>query len=183
MMPFKRLFWGFLFVFLEIHIFIDILPDPIGYFMIFSGLVLLLKYIPDSKAGKHAIRWAQALIFLSIPTVFISQNEINQLGNIPNLWGSYTFFLGLLKIVLMFYIFQFMIQLAAHVGAEQLLNKTTSFMKVYLFTILFITFLETFAINTISNIFTGAMVFSVVILLILQIYFLVLLWRFSKIKA
>ena len=79
MIPFKKLFWGFLFVFLEIHIIIDILPDPIGYFMIFSGLILLLKNIPDSKPGKHAMRWAQALIILSIPSVFLSQNEINQL--------------------------------------------------------------------------------------------------------
>ncbi|MDX5474039.1 MAG: hypothetical protein LPK00_00760 [Bacillaceae bacterium] len=183
MMPFKKLFWGFLLVFLEIHIVIDILPDPIGYFMIFSALVLLLKIIPDSKAGKHAKRWAQALIILSIPTFFISQNEINQLGNIPNLWGSYTFFLGLLKIVLMFYVFQLMIQLASHVRADQLQNKTNSFMKVYLVSIIFISFLETFSINMISDIFTGIMVFSIVILLILEIYFLVLLWRFSKIRT
>ena len=183
MIAFKKLFWGFLFVFLEVHIVIDILPEPIGYFMIFSGLVLLLKNIPDSKEGKYAMRWAQALIILSIPTVFISQNEINQLGNIPNLWGSYTFFLALLKIVLMFYVFQFMIQLATHVGADQLQNKTNSFMKVYLVGIIFISFLETFSINMISDIYTGVMVFYIVILLILEIYFLVLLWRFSKIRA
>ena len=76
-----------------------------------------------------------------------------------------------------------MIQIATHVRAKQLLHKTKIFMRVYLVTILFITFLETFAINIISDIFTGAIIFSIVILLILEIYFLVLLWRFSKIRA
>ncbi|WP_096154270.1 MULTISPECIES: hypothetical protein [Bacillus] len=182
MIQFKKLFWGFLFVFLEIHIFIDILPDPVGYFLIFSGLSSLLIKIPDSRVGKMAIKCSLALVILSMPSFFISQNAINQLGNIPTIWGSYTFFIGLLNIVLMFYVFQFMIVLAKNIGAEQISNKTKIFMKVYLVIFLLLTFVGTFAINMYYYTFIGVMVFSFIISLILEIYFLVLLWRFAKIK-
>ncbi|WP_272914196.1 hypothetical protein [Bacillus dakarensis] len=34
---FNRIFWGYLFVWIEIHLFVvDLLPDPIGYWLILS---------------------------------------------------------------------------------------------------------------------------------------------------
>ncbi|WP_404332506.1 hypothetical protein [Mesobacillus maritimus] len=50
---FRKIFWGFILVFLEIHLLIiDILPDPIGYYLIFSGINLLNKHYGVSSKGK-----------------------------------------------------------------------------------------------------------------------------------
>ena len=35
--PFKYILTGYILIFLDIHLIIDILPDPIGYFMILLG--------------------------------------------------------------------------------------------------------------------------------------------------
>ncbi|MCM3651395.1 hypothetical protein [Metabacillus litoralis] len=104
---FNRIFWGYLFVLIEIHIIvIDILADPVGYYLIFSGITMLLKNFPIAhKARKLSF----ALIFISIPSVFIQQNAgINQLEQLSFLsgWSLYMIVLDLVKLILVFYIFQ-----------------------------------------------------------------------------
>ena len=83
-------FWGYLLALLRLEIGIDILPDPVGYFLIALGCFGLREHYPIAqKAGILAV----GMIFMSIPTVFINLDEVSSLG-----WGAYTIAITLLKI-------------------------------------------------------------------------------------
>ncbi|WP_020618571.1 hypothetical protein [Paenibacillus daejeonensis] len=49
---FRKLSWGFMFILLDLHIYIfDVLPDFIGYLLILSALSRLETYYPGYKKG------------------------------------------------------------------------------------------------------------------------------------
>jgi len=89
-------FWGYLFVLLRFEIGIDILPDPIGYFLIVLGCFATREHYPFAqKAGMLAI----GMIFASIPTIFINLDEVNTFG-----WGTYAIILLFLKLILAYFL-------------------------------------------------------------------------------
>lgn len=67
---FTKLLWGFVFLFdFRLNGF-DVLPDPIGYLLIFLGMTALMDFFIVFKN----IRWiAIVLLFTSIPDVFQQQ--------------------------------------------------------------------------------------------------------------
>ena len=68
---FRKLSWGFLFILLDINIiFVDILPDFIGYLLILSALLQLESYYPGYKKGFPAAFLLFLLSFLSLGAGF-----------------------------------------------------------------------------------------------------------------
>ncbi|MRH43793.1 hypothetical protein GH741_14035 [Aquibacillus halophilus] len=176
---FKRLFWGFLLVLLEIHILvIDIFPDPVGYYLILSGLTWLIK---DYPVGKKASNIAGFLIIFSIPTVFINQSNMNEtIGQVDIFSGLslYMVALELIKLVLVFYVFKFMLEIAQASADNNLYHRTLNTFKVYMIIMLVGHLLQAFTMNESGMV--AFMVFALIVMLAMEVVFLVLLSKFSK---
>lgn len=181
MAHFQKLFWGSLFVLLEVHLFVvDVLLDPLGYLLILIGVKGLMG---ESTYGKKA-RWlALSLVFLSIPTVFIQQNvgigQMEQASPITG-WPIYMFLLGLLKLVLVFYLFQILLLVATTWKNEELIKGTAKTLKAYMIIMLSIHITQSFTMNVSNDVLTGYALVSLALDLIMEITFLVLLHRFGK---
>lgn len=171
---FRKIFWGFIFVFLEIHLIaIDILPDPLGYYLIFKGLKQVNNHFEVESRGKLL---ALGLVYFSLPTVFLQNTSIEQVS----CWFFYMSIIGILNLVLAFNIFKIMVLIATNRKESNLLRRTEITFKVYMISMFLITFFEPFSINMNISEETGYFVFSAVIGLIMNIIFLVLLSKFSK---
>lgn len=181
---FKKIFWGYLVVLIEIHfLVIDIFPDPLGYYLIFSGISMLLKYFP---IGYKAKNMALVLIFISIPTVFIEQNAgADQLGQIPFLsgWPLYMTVFGVLKLILVFYIFQLMMVIVKKHGDSALLTHTTKTYYAYILVMVLTMIAHSFSINFSTDQYMVVTIISLVLGLIMEIVFLVLLRKMRLIDC
>ncbi|MGY3718442.1 hypothetical protein ACWE42_23280 [Sutcliffiella cohnii] len=175
---FQKLFWGCFFIFFEIHIFIDLLLDPVGYMLIFSGLRLISHEYPLITEIDKAKRFAMLLTFLSIPTVFISNvgNEIQRI----TLWDAYLFSIGIIQFILIYFIFIIMLEFAKTSEAESLYTRTSKLFNVYTTVFITITILQTFSINFTNNLYFSLLVILNIVMLILTIVFLVHLHRYKK---
>lgn len=179
---FKQIFWGFLLVWIDIHLFIDILADPFGYYLILSGLKLLQLHIPISSKAKNV---ALLLIFVSIPSVIIEQNTGTiQMGQIPFLsgWPLYFIILGLLKIILVFYIFQVILAIVQKYGEKELIKRSSKTFTVYMSIMLLISFIQSFSINFSTEQFNWVVILMIIIGFITEIAFLMLLNTVGKLK-
>ncbi|WP_096272486.1 hypothetical protein [Paucisalibacillus globulus] len=174
---FRKIFWGFLFVLIEINLeFIDILPDPIGYILIFTGISYLANRFP---AGNKAKAWAFALIFLSIPDVFISNMEINTLHRFSG-WSIYQTALGVLRLILIFYLFHLMLAISEKSTNQELYNWTKKFSKIYI-TIMLLSYLFTpIGINLNEELLLGLIGITTLVGIVIEIMFLVLIHRYKK---
>jgi hypothetical protein len=171
---FRKIFWGFILVFLEIHLMvIDILPDPIGYYLIFSGINLLNNYFGVSSKGKEV---AFGLVVLSLPTLFIQNQAVEQMSGA----AIYLSLIGIVNLVLAFYLFQLMVSIATKKDDDYLLKRTTTTFRVYMVLMLLFTLLESFFINMTQSVMSGFILFSAIVGLVMNILFLILLSKFSK---
>ncbi len=65
---FKKLFIGFLFVFLKFHIIVDLLPDFIGYILIYNGIKQLATLSSQSYDKLKVLTIVLAVV--SVPNFF-----------------------------------------------------------------------------------------------------------------
>ncbi|WML44432.1 hypothetical protein [Neobacillus sp. PS3-40] len=180
---FSKLFWGFFLIFIEIHIIkVDLLPDPLGYLLIFLGIKALSK---GTLVGKKAQAMAMVLIFVSLPTIFIYQNgKANEFAQILPLdgWNIYMNALGVLKIMLVFYIFKIMLSLVNERSEIALVKRTTTTFHIYIVVMLSNFFLQSFTMNVGTNMLQAITSIMIVSSTIVEIIFLVLLRRYMKIQ-
>lgn len=176
---FSMIFWGFLLTLLEIHIqFIDILPDPVGYFLIFLGLRDLVEKYPS---GKNAQVLAAILGVLSIPTVFINESgSTNPMETPFTTWWVYSEIMMITNLILIFFIFQLMLKIADDYQNESLETYTRKFFKVYIWTNIFLLIFNSFFINLPREVAITLTVISLVFFIIIEIMFLVLLRKYMK---
>lgn len=171
---FRKIFWGFIFVFIEIHIIaIDILPDPVGYFLIYTGMKLVNIHDEFGSGGKFI---AFGLVYFTLPTVFLQNTTIEHISG----WFIYMSVIGILNLVLAFYILQMMVLIATGRKENHLLRRTETSFKFYMISVMVITFFEPFALNMNLTEGTGYFMFSSLLGFIMNIIFLVLLSKFSK---
>lgn len=94
---FKLFFWGYLFVFFRLHIGIDILAAPIGYYMIYSGARLVAERYPAAKKVEFV---AFIGMLISVPGVFVNLGEVASGG-----WTMYAEVLFVWKVLVVYYLF------------------------------------------------------------------------------
>ncbi|WP_390297913.1 hypothetical protein [Virgibacillus kekensis] len=173
-----RMFWGFLITLIEIHfLVIDILPDPLGYALIAAGISSIIE---DFPIGKKAYNIAVFLGVISIPGVFIQQIGGNGIVQSLTATGVYSLVLSLINLVLVFYIFQLLMEIARKRGEEELINRTSVFLRIYIVTMLVIQILQSFTLNMHGALLQGYIIVAVIISLVLQITFLAWIFRFRK---
>jgi len=177
----NKIFWGYILVLVEIHIVaIDILPDPVGYILIVSGATLLIQDFPVAKKARNL---AVILIFVSLPTVIIQQHIDYFLLGQPSLfhgWSVYSTGLGLVKIILVFYIFQLLMSIVKTSGNQALLTRTSRTFKVYITIMLAGAITTPFSLNIAGDELIWLTVLSGIISFIMEIVFLVLLRSIRK---
>lgn len=177
---FRKIFWGLLLILLEIHIvIIDILPDPLGYFLIFSG-VSALEMEKNASGDRNKVKtMALSLLFISIPTIFI-QNTPNEVVSPYSVWPMYMTGLGILKLVLVFYLLKFMAAIAQERGVVELAKRTENTGKVYITAMLIVTLIQSFLENLTEGWATGLAVLTIIISLIMEVALLILVHKFGK---
>ncbi len=176
---FSKIFWGYLMTLLEIHIqFIDILPDPIGYLLIFLGIQSLVEKYP---IGNKAQVMAAILGVLSIPTVFINEsNSMNPMEAPFTMWWFYSEIMMITSLILAFFIFQLMLKIVQDYQNQELETYTSKFFKVYIWSNLALLILDSFFINLSSEVAVAFTVATVIFYITLEIMFLVLLRKYMK---
>ena len=176
---FHKMFWGFLLVLLEIHIIVvDILPDPIGYIFIILGLA----WFRDSyNEAKKAHQFAIGLAVLSIPSVFISQQTVNQIGTFASGFGIYGFMMQALNLVLVYMVFQLLLVVAYQEGANDLARGTTTLFKMYMVIMIIALILPIFSIGFVN--LTSLVIVTTLLALAFEIVFLVWLLKFRKLNS
>jgi hypothetical protein len=172
---FKYIITGFLFVLFDIHIIFDILPDPIGYILIFVG-ARKLEVIESSTHFTSAM--ASILLVLAIPNIFINPQLFQQQP--PEWWGIYSTTMGLIDLILVYFLFKLIRQILQLIQSAELIIKTEKTYKGYMFVMIIILFIQPFLINMTTHLATGIMIFSGLAGIITQITFLFFLRTIQK---
>ncbi|MDY0409828.1 hypothetical protein ACFFIS_06330 [Virgibacillus soli] len=176
---FTKITWGLIIILIDIHIFVDILPNPIGYYLIYQGVVNLTNQIDGEKKASYL---AAILTFISIPSVFIPQNQGDLFLETFSLWSMYPLLLGLLKLVLVFYIFQLMLDISRLAEVSNIHQLTTRLCNSYVILSLLFYIIETFSINFVGNGFNTIKVIVTIVMLIWEIRLLILVNHYKKVK-
>ncbi|MCC3356046.1 hypothetical protein [Bacillus sp. REN16] len=179
-MNFKRIFWGYIFILIEIHLFvIDLLPDPIGYYFIYSGISAVS---PENRIGNKLKKLLIVLMIISIPTLFIQQNDLGSSAGI-SLWDHYSFLFEWLRLVLVYFVFRLIMEFVTTIEDKFIASRSSRIFKVYMTVMLIITFTHTFAMNLSNNIIVGYLFLTIPLGFIMEIMFLVLVWKLDKYKG
>lgn len=174
---FKYIIVGFLLILFDIHIFIDILPDPIGYLMIIVGI----GKIDFKDASTHPTSiLATILLFFSIPTLFLDGQFFTKQIGISQWWGIYSNVLSLLDIILVYFLFQLIKEVVKILHSPELTLKTQQMYKWYMIIMLSVLFTQPFLINTNVQLATGLSLLLVAFALIIHIMFIFFLRTIQK---
>ncbi|MFG6115934.1 hypothetical protein ACGTN9_12140 [Halobacillus sp. MO56] len=175
---FGRIFVGFLLVFLEIHILaFDILADPVGYLLIASGIITLQEH---TGGYEKLHKLAYGLAILTIPTVFI-QNTNDPYGmDYLIVYTGYTLLLGLIKIMLVYYLLTGMTESARKYGWLDGERRAKKVLNLYLPIALVGAVAQTFMINSYGEWTPIFIMITVILHLIAEIALLVVLFSFRN---
>ncbi|WP_138420074.1 hypothetical protein [Aquibacillus sediminis] len=177
---FSKVFWGYLFILIEIHfLVIDVLPEPLGYYLIYAGATALIETYPSGQKVRNS---ALGLTFFSIPAVFIEQqaSQVSSISGVISGWGVYDVILSILHIMLIYYLFQWMKTIVRDKGKTEMIGRTINMERIILFMLVGIEVVRPFAMNVSSETFTLPVVVAIIVSIIIQISFLALLRRFMK---
>ncbi|SDW69928.1 hypothetical protein [Paenibacillus sp. PDC88] len=102
--PLRKMGWGFLFVLIDLNVGpIDILPDFVGFILIYFGLSRLGERFKDFSRAKG---FSLILLFMSIAGIFVPPVDYNSFASIPLYVHLFAELLSLLTLVLLVFIFR-----------------------------------------------------------------------------
>ncbi len=175
---FKYMIIGFLFVLLDIHILFDVLPDPVGYILIVSGILKLAAGQPNAKKAEIT---AYIMMVLSIPTFFLSGEVLQQMQSESIGWQSYGFAVSIVHLILVYFVFGMLLTEVEYLlNAEVLHGLIRKMMIIYMSVELSTAFLQPFLLNIDEGIALVLGIGIIVLSLIVQIAFLMHLRGLQK---
>ncbi|QUG43203.1 hypothetical protein KD050_08280 [Psychrobacillus sp. INOP01] len=171
---FQQLFIGFLFVFLKIQIIVDILPDFIGYIFIYNGIKQISTLSNQSYDKLKTLCIVLAII--SVPNFFLNDQMIQQIE-----WLIYyPSLLNLIKIVLVYYLFDLLRVVAKLLPTEEAIYRTNRIFSWYMVVTLSTLLTQSFLMNISMDISIQLMIIVIVASFIIEIAFLVYLRNIQK---
>ncbi|QFG00525.1 hypothetical protein PB01_17980 [Psychrobacillus glaciei] len=171
---FKQLIIGFLFVLIKIHVVVDLLPDFLGYIFIYNGIKQIATLSSQSYEKLKIL--SIILVIASIPNFFLNDQVIQQSG-----WFSYyPIFLSLLKVILVYFLFDLLRGVAKLLPSNDALQATNRMYTWYLTIVLGSLFFQSLLMNFPINIAFSAMIFIVISVLVIEISFLFYLRNMQK---
>lgn len=175
---FKYMIIGFLFALLDIHLFIDVLPDPVGYVLIASGIVKLAAGRPNAKKAEIT---AYIMMVLSIPTFFFSGEVLQQMQSESIGWQSLGIVVSIGHLILVYFIFHMLLHEVEYLlDAEELHSRIRKMMIIYMSIALSSAFLQPFLLNMEEGIALRLGIGILMLMLIVHIAFLVHLRGLQK---
>ncbi|MDQ0351965.1 amino acid transporter [Alkalibacillus filiformis] len=175
---FTLILTGFLIVFFDIEFNgFNIIVDTVGYIIVAVGLSKLQAH---SKYAKTALIIASSLVIISVPTIFITEVELNTTVA-PTFEYYYTLTLTILQFALVIYCLLVMKQLNELFNA----NFTKAINLLLSFTLILNTIVIAIiatSINVQSHTFNMVVVSFTMMALIAHIVFLVYLFKFIRIE-
>ncbi|MDN4606224.1 hypothetical protein [Sporosarcina highlanderae] len=169
----RNIFWGYFFIFFDLYIMIDVLMDPIGYFLIYTGCARIVSAYPNAK---KAMTVGMIGIFVSLPSVFVNLSD----SALPLGWSLYASILSILKLVIAFYLFYVLMEMAKSFGNEALYNRTQTTFKYFVTIHFAILTVMSFSMNVSGD---GWLVLSVILVVagvLMDILFLLLIRAFLR---
>lgn len=121
----NQIFWGFFLVFLRIEIGIDWLADPLGYYLISLGCFKLQQQYQETASKARYV--ANAMIFISVPTVFVNPAEQIAMG-----WQLYAVFLIAMKLIVVYFLFVLLKEVVGGLGSDSLSARTERTSRFYI---------------------------------------------------
>lgn len=171
---FKQLFIGFLFVFVNIHIIVDIMPNFIGYIFIYNGIKLIAT-LTSQNYGKLKLLCI-ILTIASIPSFFLNDSLLTQSD-----WLSYyPVVLTLLKVILVFYLFDLMKQATLMLPTKESLIYTERVFAWYMIIVILHLFIQSFTLNITNDFFIFLSIASVIFMIGAEIALLIYLNKIKK---
>lgn len=176
---FKNMIIGFLLILLDIHIFIDVLPDPVGYLLIGAGIV---KLGTGGLQAKKAEMTAYIMMVLSLPSLFLSGEVLQHMQSASMGWVLYGFVMSIGDLILVYFVFRMLLHEVEYpINQEENHNRVRKMMIIYMSIALSITFLQPFLLNMEQNTAMVLGIISIVLFLFVHIAFLVFLRALQKI--
>lgn len=163
---------GSIFIFLAIRVGVDLLADPIGYFLIAAGCYKLGEVFKDGRVAAYI---AMGMIFFSMPSVMIDFNLVDS-----GPWYYYSNFLFAAELVLVFYLFRMLKEIAVKGGDNALEGRTRRLFNIYIPANLLMLGLGAVMAVYYSDSLQILAFILVIALLVLNIAFLLLLNAFRK---
>ncbi|MGE6486684.1 hypothetical protein [Paenisporosarcina sp. NPDC076898] len=174
---FKYMIGGFLLVLIDIHNF-DILPDPIGYMMIASGIHQLGARQPNALRAEIT---AYLLMALSIPTLFLSGQLLNPMQINSTGWVAYGLSVTVTNLILIYFVFRMLIHEVDYpIETAEKPNRTRKLMIVYMAISLSSAFIQPFLIHMKQGVQSSILVATIVLTLAVHIAFIVHLRTLQK---
>lgn len=171
---FKQLFIGFLFVFVNIHIIVDIMPNFIGYIFIYNGIKLIAT-LTSQNYGKLKLLCI-ILTITSIPSFFLNDSLLQQSD-----WLSYyPVVLTLLKVILVFYLFDLMKKATLMLPTKESLIYTERVFAWYMIIVISHLFIQSFTLNITNDFFIFLSIASVIFMIGAEIALLIYLNKIKK---
>ncbi|GEN54907.1 hypothetical protein [Halobacillus faecis] len=180
MNPFHRIFGGLLLVLIDIHLGqIEILADFIGYLLVLSALNGMEGNLKGMKGARTT---ALIISLIAIPQAFLGQPSGTAGGvtmgfDLPTIYHQS---LGVLKLVLVFYLFQVFIDWAKKKEEEDLQVRARKLFSFYLTAHILYYALLPFSMNLPENTVIPLFIIGIAVMIILEIVFLVLLRAFHN---
>ena len=141
---FQKMFWGLILVWIDVYVIIDVFADPIGYYLIYLGIKLMVERFP---IGKKAEFLALVLVIISAPSIAINQPSQPPTGFVYSAMDWYYTMMSFANFLLIYFIFQLIIDIAAKSEKQSMVNWAKTIGMIY-FVIMFIIHLSnSFAIN------------------------------------
>jgi len=163
----QQIFWGYVFIFFRIHIMIDLLADPIGYCLIYAGCAKLVNAYPKANKAKMV---GLIGIFVSLPSVIVNLSDTA----FPFGWATYASLLFVMKIIVGYYLFVVLKDVANTFGDRALQQRTKSTFKFYVAINLFSFALISFSMNVPGDGWVALSLISSIGVLVMDILFLLL---------
>ncbi|MDW0118231.1 hypothetical protein QTL97_14960 [Sporosarcina thermotolerans] len=170
-----NIFWGYLFIFFDFYIMIDLLMDPIGYFLIYTGCARIVGAYPNAK---KAMTVAMIGVFVSLPTVFINLSD----SALPFGWSIYESMLSILKLVIAFYLFLVLMEVAKIFGNVALHNRAQTTFKYFVTIHFAILTVMSFSMNVSGDGWVALTVILIIAGVLMDILFLLLIRAFRRVS-
>ncbi len=169
------LFWGYLVVLVRIDFGLDVLPVPLGYFIIATGCKQLEKKYP---VAQKAWGFTTAMIFISFPTIFL---DVHQQTHI--LWKTYSLFIMIGQLIVVYFILSLLKDIVLDYGNSIFSQRLKLMTKIYIISHLLYFTASTFTLNIALDDWLFFMTIFMFVILIMDIIFLVLLREVRKIAT
>lgn len=171
----RYIFWGYLLIFSRLHVMIDLLMDPIGYYLIYAGCSRLVDAFPKAK---KAMTVGLIGMLISVPSVFVNLSDTT----LPVGWSIYGTLLSGLKLVIAYYLFNVLFDAVNMVGNQTLQHRTKTTYKFYISIHLFTLAILSFSMNVAGDGWVVLLLISTISALIMDILFLLLIGAIRRVS-